>query len=148
MHGLRQGHIVILGVAHVDVVGGVEGREGVFLPGQRLRLRQRQNKGQYRLMLMTGHTILGGPVEEFHLLAVMPELGKVVLAEHVGHHLCRQLFPDFIPRLCVSGIVKQIGGGKFIHRPAHLQPGKLVVFHHYLRFQGDKAVRVRGGSKR
>ncbi len=98
-------------------------------------------------MTVAGHAVLGGTVKKLNLLSVVPELGEVVLTQHIGHDFRRQLFPDLIARPGVTGIVQQIGGGDFIHRPAHFQAAKLRAVRHQLGFQADKTVRVCAGSE-
>ncbi len=98
-------------------------------------------------MTFAGHAVLRGTVKKFDLLSVVPELGEVVLTQHVGHHLRRQLFPDLIAGLCVSGIVQQVGGGDFIHRPVHLQATELRAVRNQFGFQADKTVRMCAGGE-
>ena len=105
LQGGGQLNVAVLRVMHVDVIGRVKGGEGVFLPGQRLRVSQREHEGQHRLMALARQAVLRRAVQKRHLLPVVPELGEVVLPEDVGHHFRRQLFPDLIPGLCVARIV-------------------------------------------
>ncbi|MOA17827.1 hypothetical protein D3C78_1380960 [compost metagenome] len=94
-------------------------------------------------MTVALHAVCRGAIEELYLLSVMPELSEIVLPEDVCHHFCRQFFPDFITGFGISRIVEQIGGGDFIHRPAHFQPANLRVISHHFCFQADKTVRMR-----
>ena len=98
-------------------------------------------------MPVTRHTVFRWPVQKFDLLPVVPEFREVVLAEHVGHHFRRQLFPDFIAGLRVSRIIEQIGRGDFIHRPAHLQAAQLRAVGNQLGLEVNKTVRMCAGGE-
>ncbi len=98
-------------------------------------------------MPVTRHTVFRGTVQKFDLLPVMPELGEVVLAEHVGHHFRCQFFPDLIAGFCVTRIIEQISRGDLIHRPAHFQAAQLRAVGDQLGFKANKTVRVCAGSE-
>ncbi|MNX99507.1 hypothetical protein D3C86_1319600 [compost metagenome] len=99
-------------------------------------------------MAIALHAVGGRSIKKFNLLPVMPELGEIVLPEHIGHHFRCQLFPDLIARLCRACIIKQIGRGDFIHRPAHFQAAHLHIIGDNFRLQADKTVRMRTGRRR
>ncbi len=72
----------------------------------------------------------------------MPELGEVVLPQHVGHHFRRQFFPHLIAGLCITRVVQQVSRGELIHHPAHFHAGQRAIAHHQLIGDGDKTVRM------
>ncbi|MNN92782.1 hypothetical protein D3C81_2111180 [compost metagenome] len=52
------------------------------------------------------HAVGRGAIKKFHFLAVVPELGEVVLTEYVGHHFRRQFFPDLIARFRIARVIE------------------------------------------
>ena len=84
-----------------------------------------------------------GPIIKLHSLTVMPQLAEIVLAQYVSHHFRRQLFPYFATGFGVARIIEQIGGGDFIHRPAHFKAGKLPIFRYGLGLQTNETMRMR-----
>ena len=63
-----QGKIAILVIKHIDVVGPGRRWKGKRLPGNGLRRRQRQSKGEYRLQSVTFEAVTVGTIVKFNPL--------------------------------------------------------------------------------